>query len=126
METDGGPLCQCAELDIRKLNAAQQLYGCISTAVSTQLRNFWSRTDEAQHCANTAKQLLDGVWCSPVDMTFLLLLVKGHIFIIDLTARGLRICLGLSCLKLIISLFYLTGVANVQQSGLLWVSTSLY
>ena len=125
METDGNSLCPCAESDIRKLNAAQQLYSCISTAVSTQLRNFWSRTDEAQHRANTAKQFLDGVWCSPVNMIFLPFLAKGHTFFIDLTVKGVRICLGLSWPNLIISLFYLTGVGNVQQSGLLWISSSI-
>ena len=125
METDGSSLRLCAELDICKLNAAQQLYSCISTAVSTQLHSFWSRTDETQHCANTAKQFLDGVWCSPVNMGVLPFLVKGHTLFIDLTAKGVRICLGLSCPKLIISSFYLTGVGNVQQSGLLRVSSSL-
>lgn len=80
METDGSSLCWCAELDIRKLNA-QQLHSCISTAVSTQLCNFWSRTDEAQHCANTAKQFLDSTWCSLGNMNFLPLEVKrSHVF----------------------------------------------
>lgn len=103
-----------------KLNSAQQLCSCISTAVSTQLHDFWSTTDEVQHCANTAKQLLDGVWCSLVNIPFFLpFLLKGHMFFIDLTEKGVRVCLGLSWPKLIMSLFYLTGGGNVQQLGLL-------
>lgn len=40
-------------------------------------------------------------------------------FFIDLTEKGVRVCLGLSWPKLIMSLFYLTGGGNVQQLGLL-------
>jgi len=43
-------------------------------------------------------------------MIFLPFLVKGPTFFIDLTAKGL---FGLSWPKLIITLFYLTGVAIV-------------
>lgn len=73
-------------------------------AQQRQHRYTTSGAEQMRHCANTVKQFLDGIWCSPVNMTlFLPFLVKGCTGFIDLTAKGDKICLGLSWPKLIIS-----------------------